>query len=375
MFPSRRATMGGDVFRDDFSLAFDGTDDFVLTDFKPDYIHTNATFAMWIKMNDLSGQQVMGSHGSKRWYFGFSSAKAFIGVANANKDDIVISPTPVAGQWLHYACTAIDGTATVYINGVAQSTTMSYSQNASTNPVDGFTIAARNNSGTMQTEMNANISEVVQYDKGLSASEIKTLYNGREPYNHKEGVCSSNLQAWWRMGDGDNDGFLDVVGVTPDIGLVQDMATPITKTEGVTGWTNVDFDTLSTSGTDISSAISDGSASHEVRSNAINATAGDLYEVSFVIAGSLIPSSNLTFKFGVDVNLNSSSFDYTIDNSGLHRMYARFTTTDSESYIGFRASSEACNFSVSNFSCKKIEGGSNGAALNMDGSNFTGDNP
>ena len=30
MFTSRRiATMGGDVFRDEFSLAFDGTDDYV----------------------------------------------------------------------------------------------------------------------------------------------------------------------------------------------------------------------------------------------------------------------------------------------------------------------------------------------------------
>ena len=55
MFPTRRiTTSGGDVFRDEFSLKFDGSNDFVLTTFEPDYIHTNATFAMWIKMNDLS---------------------------------------------------------------------------------------------------------------------------------------------------------------------------------------------------------------------------------------------------------------------------------------------------------------------------------
>tara|TARA_Y100001972_G_scaffold54495_1_gene67226 strand:- start:243 stop:956 length:714 start_codon:yes stop_codon:yes gene_type:complete len=203
MFPTRRiTTSGGDVFRDEFSLAFDGTTEYVLTDFKADYIHTNATFAMWVKMNDLTGSQTMGSHSSKRWYFGFQGANAFIGVANNASTDITITPTPVAGQWLHYAVTAIDGTATVYINGIAQSTTLSYTQSSANNPVDGFAIGARNNGGTMQSFMNANISEVVQYDKGLSASEIKTLYNGREPYNHKEGVCSSNLQGWWRMGDG-----------------------------------------------------------------------------------------------------------------------------------------------------------------------------
>ena len=208
MFPTRRiTTSGGDKFRDEFSLAFDGTNDHVLTDFKPDYIHTNATFAMWIKMNDLSGQQTMGSHNSRRWYFGFLGTNAFIGVQGANKNDITITPTPVAGQWLHYACTAIDGTATVYINGVAMTDTMSYTQNSSANPTTGFRFGARDNSsgGSVEQYMNANISEVVQYDKGLSASEIKTIYNGREPYNHKEGVCSSNLQAWYRMGDGNSN--------------------------------------------------------------------------------------------------------------------------------------------------------------------------
>ena len=235
MFPSRRATIGGDKFRDEFSLAFDGSNDHVLTDFKPDYIHTNATFAMWVKMNDLSGSQTMGSHGSKRWYFGFHNADAFVGVANNAIQGITITPTPVAGQWIHYALTAIDGTATLYINGVAQSTTINYVQSSDNNPVDGFTIAARNNSGTMQTEMNANISEVVQYDKGLSASEIKTLYNDREPYNHKEGVCSSNLQAWWRMGDGVFDGF-PIVQDQTNTNIGSNLISNPTFDTNTTGW-------------------------------------------------------------------------------------------------------------------------------------------
>ena len=50
--------------------------------------------------------------------------------------------------------------------------------------------------------MDGNISEIFFYNKVLSASEVATIYNGREPYNHKEGIASGNLQAWWRMGDG-----------------------------------------------------------------------------------------------------------------------------------------------------------------------------
>ena len=58
MFPTRRiTTSGGDVFRDEFSVAFDGSNDYVETSFIPDYISTNATTAFWIKMNDFSGSQ------------------------------------------------------------------------------------------------------------------------------------------------------------------------------------------------------------------------------------------------------------------------------------------------------------------------------
>ena len=32
------------------------------------------------------------------------------------------------------------------------------------------------------------------------------LYNGREPYNHIEGIASSNLAGWWRLGDGLENG-------------------------------------------------------------------------------------------------------------------------------------------------------------------------
>jgi len=188
-----------DVFRDEKSLAFDGTNDYVETSFVPDYISTNATIAFWVKMNDFNSGQYMGIHNEKRWYFGFSGTDGIIGVANSFKDDITITPTPIVGQWIHYCCTAIDGTATLYINGVAQGTD-SYAQSSGTDPNTGFFIGARDNSGA-GNYMNGNISEVAQYNVGLTANQVKTIYNGREPYNHKEGVASGNLQAWYRMGD------------------------------------------------------------------------------------------------------------------------------------------------------------------------------
>ena len=190
----------------DGAVDLNGTSDYISTGFVPDYIHTNATIAFWVKMNDFSSSQVMGIHNNKRWYFGFDTSNLFIGVANAHNGSSLITPSPalVAGQWIHYCVTAIDGTATVYINGVAQGT-MSYTQSSSTNPSEGnkgFTIAGRNDSSGVGSEMNCNISEVVNYNVGLTANQVKTIYNGREPYNHKEGIVSGNLKTWWRMGDG-----------------------------------------------------------------------------------------------------------------------------------------------------------------------------
>ena len=46
------------------------------------------------------------------------------------------------------------------------------------------------------------ISEIAIYHTALSASQVRTIYNGREPYNHKEGIATGNLKGWWRMGDG-----------------------------------------------------------------------------------------------------------------------------------------------------------------------------
>ena len=43
MFSKNIVTRGGDKFRDEFSLAFDGTDDYVATDFRPDYIPVSYT--------------------------------------------------------------------------------------------------------------------------------------------------------------------------------------------------------------------------------------------------------------------------------------------------------------------------------------------
>ena len=191
----------------DGAVDLNGTSDYVSTSFMPDYIHTNATIAFWINMKDFSSDQYMGSHNNKRWYFGFSSAQMFFGVANAHNGSslITISPSVSAGEWFHYCVTAIDGTATGYINGIPQGT-LSYAQSASTNPDTGFTIGVQNQSGgSFGGYMNAYICNLGQWSTGLTQAQIKSIMNKR--YTDLTSSETTNLVSWWSLDSTARDSF------------------------------------------------------------------------------------------------------------------------------------------------------------------------
>ena len=64
MFPTRRITLGGDVFRDEHSLAFDGTDDYIQTGEK--FENNLFTVSAWINMSavDTESQAIFSNRGS-----------------------------------------------------------------------------------------------------------------------------------------------------------------------------------------------------------------------------------------------------------------------------------------------------------------------
>jgi len=179
-------------------IASDG--DYISTGFVADYISTNATVAFWVNMKDFSGTQTLGQHNEKRWYMGFDTTNGVIGVANSYAT-ISISPTPVVGEWIHYCVTAIGGTATLYINGVAQGTD-SYTQSSATDPETGFFIGARANPGA-GNHMNGYICNVGQWSTGLTQAQIKSIMN-----KNYEGLSDSEktmLEAWWNLSADAND--------------------------------------------------------------------------------------------------------------------------------------------------------------------------
>tara|TARA_Y100001938_G_scaffold120533_1_gene167434 strand:- start:306 stop:1502 length:1197 start_codon:yes stop_codon:yes gene_type:complete len=199
MFLSRRITMVGDVFRDEFSLAFDGTNDFIQLPMPINY--SAVTISAWIKVTEDSNTKVIvGARDSSSdglIFFLDSSERLVLRVNGQGTSTTGMDITP--NVWTHVVGTYDGDKAIAYINTIASSP-----KDISTDGITTVTSNARigRNAQSSANPYNGNISEIAIYDKALSASEIKTLYNGREPYNHKEGICSSNLKAWYRMGDG-----------------------------------------------------------------------------------------------------------------------------------------------------------------------------
>jgi hypothetical protein len=238
MFPTRRiTTMGGDKFRDEFSLAFDGTDDYVNCGHNSDFEFDNGSASLfhvsiWVKITGGTGSDdtfiSKYDYGvnKREWRISLNASQQLKCVFSSNGTATAsaqTSSTLVQDRWYNIGLTydgtqgTADNRCTIYLDGVIQTFSSAGTIPAQVNEDDApLTISCMLSSGSASGIPSINVSEVAIYDTFLSASQVKTLYNGREPYNHKEGIASGNLKAWWRMGDGRLDGSAQITGDTDD---------------------------------------------------------------------------------------------------------------------------------------------------------------
>ena len=208
MFTSKRIAISGDVFRDEHSLTFDGSNDYISCGNVLDIGTDDFTLSIWAKASDWDSVNLISKHvtgNTWRWqtdnndpptmrYYGYTGG-AFVGTYIGNTSGIILDL--LKNQWVHFALSNDrNGNIVGYING-------QYDDADSSDATDitnsGHFMIAAFGSGTVSA---VTVSEAAIYNKALSASEVKTIYNGREPYNHKESSFASNLTGWWRMGDG-----------------------------------------------------------------------------------------------------------------------------------------------------------------------------
>ena len=210
MFPSRRTTLGGDVFRDEYSLEFDGTNDYVdcgtgIGTALGDSYDGGITVSLWMNANVVDEDVGLFDIGTT-----FDGHSGDFHIRLHSNDDIhlrtggnVITTTGItAGTWNHVVG-VFDGANNyqyLYFNGAlaasdAQTDTLNF---------DGLKtiIGAYYN---QSTGINGNISELAIWKTALSSNQTKQLYNGREPFDARN-VAKSNLVSYWRMGDGTERG-------------------------------------------------------------------------------------------------------------------------------------------------------------------------
>ena len=369
MFPSRRATGGGDVFRDEFSLAFDGTNDNIrISDVTVD---TDGACAIVFWAKYAGG-------GSSPWCVLGNTSDAnskhlrFVGTANLkwendtnDEESVIALPTAFTDlQWHHYVVVSSSGTVTAYQDGVACTIA---GDNLSSSNCTFNSIGGQGTNGVVY-EYKGNISEIAIYNKALSASEAKTIYNGREPYNHKEGVCSSNLQAWWRMGDGVLDSKQNSHAHT---GIVSDETNPTLGSDLLAG--KGDFSDASywsiVSGQSI---VEDGVGKFLGNGlyNAINKsgilTVGKIYRCQL----------DCTANSGTAININQSSFFpqvVPLGQTGTHFCFFKPTGTAFTLYAPENSYGETAT--IDNVIVQEVNGNA-GALINfLTTSCFEGDTP
>ena len=233
MFPTRAMTiLGGDSFRDEYSIRFDGTNDYIDCGTGVDLGTGDWSMAFWVKCDEADWGQAHRYFISKhqnadnRWYVRLKNddppriqlygKTGGDDLENTIYGDSAVPPSwdDLQGQWVHVCLSCDrDDKFKAYFNGI-----LNKSVNADAEDMD--------NTGPIHLARwdsvyeDIILSDFVMYDKALSESEVKTIYNGREPYNHKEGIASNNLTRWWRFGDDNRVGH--------EFGLIANQATSYT---------------------------------------------------------------------------------------------------------------------------------------------------
>ena len=347
----------------------------------------------------------MDIRGTDPWKIGFAldddtTAKTILGSTSILED-----------TWNHFVI-VIDRTGANkilgYLNGVEDASVSAISSlNTISNSAPLSIGGILKENDAQQNFFVGSISEVAFYDTVLSAAHVKTIYNGRQPYNHKKGIKTSNLKAWWRMGDGTLDGSSQITGNTDDSPQDNIISDEVTSNLGAELYTSAnsmstnEADDQSTGLTVISgctvaneTSVTNGSSNslkYTATGNAdgimidltsdIDLTPGSLYKVSVDarhIGSGGIQSIRLTEQHGLGTTGETLEI---IDISNSMTTFVTYTAyfihnDTTTRYFGARETSgtDDGGLYLDNLSVREVNGNA-GIMRNMDFEDFVGDTP
>ena len=196
-----------------YSVEFDGTNDYVDTGDKFDFMQQtmNFTVSAWIKFQNYtlaSNQYILhttdsGSRiGFMLWYDNRSNTKylraRIIGSGNSYAQQTnAISDN----NWHHVAVTCAQGDSIrLYVDG-SQLNSSSAPSTTTATAMHNFIIGgALNTASQVVLPFQGNVDEVGIFNTQLSSSDITTIYNSGSP----DDLSSFNPVGWYRMGDSDS---------------------------------------------------------------------------------------------------------------------------------------------------------------------------
>ena len=346
MFPTRRIiTSGGDVYRDEYSLDFDGTNDYLFVPDKVIDVTANFTISMWIKFHDAdpsTHNSIIDLGTDDDNHFALIIAGNLLkwslqvgGVLQRKRSSDVSFSNNI---WYNIVFTVVSAAATCYVNGVEIDVTVT--QEDSPDDMDGAdnTCYIGTVGGGATRFFDGQISEIVVWNTSFSLSQAKTIYNGGEPFDARN-VALSNLSYYWRMGDGEGDvkGLAGLINdVTPSSTLGAELITNGGFADG-TNWSIESGSPTWTIGGGVASA-NEGDAMHIVMDEGI-LTQDKIYRVQYEISNYSSGTLNTSSDNGTLTGPNRTA-------NGVYVEYVQITANDLLYFISAELDGDLDNVSI-----------------------------
>jgi hypothetical protein len=199
--PYRYAT-GGGGFSNDYSVEFDGVDQYCDLGFTTPAVSA-FTWSAWVKTTDTTasivGEMYLGALIHSRggifiygdnWYFSMGDGSSY------DYDNTSFSASAILdGNWHHVAQVIDEYDWTMYVDG-EEDCTWTSSVSAGTVGAQNLTIGAL---GATYWFADGKIDEVAFFTSALGSLDIEDIYNSGTPTD----LTDYSPYGWWRMGDND----------------------------------------------------------------------------------------------------------------------------------------------------------------------------
>ncbi len=389
MFKAKQTavTGGGASFQNSQSLAFDGTNDYVSVGSTfQSTLRDDVSFSIWVKPTDGRPD------GTTHMIFGSNDNDAdiiYLAILSTGKVryyfesdgyfDLLDSTNPVfsdgQNDWTHLAITSEKNTSKgfkLYVNGEsntsANSTGINDTQWGDFTTNYNFLIGAYNDEGTAALPFTGGMTDFAVYNTILTPNEVKTIYNNRQAFDHKNWITGArSLVSWLKLGDGTLDRWGRNTDASFNSFLIADEVNP---TIGNNVILNGGF--ASGSGWTLGNGWSIGSG---VATRASGESSNSVIEY----AGDVI-TADKTYKYSFDFNIASGNCSAFIGGTSLDSSFNGSGTNSG--YVTAAGGGEFSLYGLTNAEVTSIDnvqawlvGGAAGTTVNMDEADIVGDIP